>query len=418
MTKAQNLKKFTRLATFYILLFGLYTNLPVTISGKPLFGAIALLAGFVLLLLNLPKNPAFFMSLLMLAVLIIVNMALSPKGISSGKVISSLQLLLSIIAATGVFLEFRKWRARSIERIVLSASIFIIFLGFIESYLGLSHAFSEIRNLMFSGQDAFIYSSDGRDLELHGGVRPTIFTQEPSHPAKFIGVFLACYYIVGKSKYKTPIFIMLVLASLAIVKSPSILLSIPVALYFRITVAETHEFSLKGWLLIAIGAIAFFTIPSWVGYLPFERARAIAAGSDASSIIRLLGPLKISMDILLNYPLFGVGIGGTDAAKPFLLNIYSNFDVMRMERFDVNEEAGWGSALFQGIAFNGVVGSFIFVVLFKKYLMLLELHRYSFVLLTFLIVFSADGAFVIVRPWCYFFIIMAVVHVTKRNTEN
>lgn len=408
MNHAQDLKKITRLAIFYIFLFGLYTNLPITIFGKPLFGAFAIIAGLSLLFLNLPKNIALFKAMAGLAALLIINVALSPKGLSPDKVTSSIQLFLSVLAATGAFLELRKWRPRSIERTLLVGMMLIILFGFIEVYLGMSQTFSAIRDMLFNEQDAFIYSSIYRDIELHGGIRPTIFTQEPSHPAKFIGVFLACYYIISNSRYKTVLFFILLVSSLAIIRSPTILLAVPIALYIKATGAESQRFSKKGWMLIIIGAVAFFTIPSWVGYLPFERARSIAAGEDASAIIRLFGPLKISFDILLNYPLFGVGIGGTETAKPFLLNIYSNFDAIRMERFDIDESAGWGSALFQGIAFSGILGSLLFAFALKKHLQSIALYDHILILFVFLIVFSADGAFVIIRPWAYFFIIMAV----------
>ena len=260
-----------------------------------------------------------------------------------------------------------------------------------------------------------MYHSSDRDLMLHGIIRPTVLTQEPSHLGKFFGLLLLCYYLSSESKNSFLIFFILTIICLHVSRSPSILFSVPLVIFHSLFIGRNRRFRYGGVFAIVGVMFLYSTITIWIAYIPFERAQAISAGLDASAILRITGPLLISTDIAINNPVFGAGIGGTSHFHGLLVDIYSQFSVIKIERFNLDESAGWGSAFFQGLAFNGLIGSMVVLFIMRRIFYCLGVHNLKFPFLVFFLVFSIDSAFVSPRVWAYFFIIIAINQLTEKK---
>ena len=86
-----------------------------------------------------------------------------------------------------------------------------------------------------------------------------------------------------------------------------------------------------------------------------------------------------------------------------------------VQSFNLDESAGWGSAFFQGLAFNGLIGSIAVLFIMRRIFYCLGIHDFKFLFLVFFLVFSIDSAFVSPRVWAYFFIIIAINQLVEKK---
>src|SRR5690606_6753762 len=104
---------------------------------------------------------------------------------------STLLLIGCVFAGFGVLFELRTWPSALLRRWFLVGAVIVTILGALE-YISMFRAVSDtVRQVLYDNDNQFLYEGDERDLALHGAVRPKVFTQEPSHPAKFVGIALA-----------------------------------------------------------------------------------------------------------------------------------------------------------------------------------------------------------------------------------
>jgi hypothetical protein len=296
--------------------------------------------------------------------------------------------------------------------------VLILVLACLEAYTPFAGVSNAAREVLYAADGQFLYSSDERDMFLHGAVRPKVFTQEPSHPAKYLAVGIAAWFLVSARRYKGLISMALFLLGAFVLRSPSLIAGPIFVAYFAALGADGEHDVRKGsarLLALVVCALAFFTLPQWVGMFPGERSTEIAQELDASSIIRLLGPLEIATEIIKEQPFFGVGIGGKEYAWETMLSVYAMFPVMKIERFYLMADAGWGNAFFQFIAYCGIAGGAAFLWWLAGMSRRLIVKDWPSMLFVFFVVFNIDGAFNIVRPWAYFFLMAAAYHVAVRD---
>ena len=401
------------------ILAGTYTNLALNI-GTLLYGFIPLIGGGLLFLKHFRANkPMVRLLAYLLVICIVVDLGSVSFPLDWVELVqSTLLLLASVFAGLGLFSELRTWSSRALESVMAVTVSIILVLACLEAYTPFAQVSNAAREVLYAADGQFLYSSDERDMFLHGTVRPKVFTQEPSHPAKYLAVGIAAWFLVSARRYKGLIATGLFMLSAFVLRSPSLIAGPIFVLYFSALGADGEHDLRKGtarMAALAACAIAFFTLPQWVGMFPGERSIEIAQELDASSIIRLLGPLEIATDILKEQPFFGVGIGGKEYAWETMLSVYAMFPVMKIERFYLMADAGWGNAFFQFIAYCGIAGGGAFLWWLAGMSRRLIVKDWPSMLFVFFVVFNVDGAFNIVRPWAYFFLMAAAYHVAVRE---
>jgi hypothetical protein len=401
------------------ILAGTYTNLALNV-GTLLYGFIPLVGGAFLFVKHIRSNAPMVRLLgYLLALCIVIDLGSVSFPLDWVELVQSTVLLMaSLVAGLGLFAELRTWSGRALESVLALTVLIVLTLACLEAFTPFSQVSNAAREILYAADGQFLYSSDERDMFLHGTVRPKVFTQEPSHPAKYLAVAIAAWFLVSKRRHRLLVSTALFALGAYVLRSPSLVAGPILVIYFTAFGADgesNHRRAASRLCAIALCAIAFFTLPTWVGLFPGERSMEIAQDLDASTIIRLLGPLEIASEIVKEQPLFGVGIGGKEYAWETMLSVYAMYPVMKLERFYLMADAGWGNAFFQFVAYCGIAGGAAFLWWIVAMSKRLVVKDWASILFIFFVVFNVDGAFNIVRPWAYFFVLASAYHVAVRD---
>jgi hypothetical protein len=401
------------------ILAGTYTNLALNV-GTLLYGFIPLVGGAFLFIKHIRSNgPMVRLLGSLLALCIVIDLGSVSFPLDWIELFQSTVLLMaSLVAGLGLFAELRTWSRRAFESVLAVTVVIVLVLACLEAFTPFAQISNAAREILYAADGQFLYSSDERDMFLHGTVRPKVFTQEPSHPAKYLAVAIAAWFLVSKRRHRVLTATALFSLAAYVLRSPSLVAGPILVLYFAAFGADGESDARRAasrLCAVALCAIAFFTLPSWVSLFPGERSMEIAQDLDASTIIRLLGPLEIASDIVKEQPLFGVGIGGKEYAWETMLSVYAMYPVMKLERFYLMADAGWGNAFFQFVAYCGLVGGAAFLWWIGTMCKKLIVKDWASMLFVFFVVFNVDGAFNIVRPWAYFFVLASAYHIAVRD---
>lgn len=398
-----------RVSLVALALFGTYTNM----VGAGVLGGYAIAAGLLLLLLR-PARAMVYRAFTVLGLLFGVIYVAGPwinEDITFSGAQTGLQTFAAIVAAYGVGRELVAWRTSSVAKLALISTLLVLAAGFGELHIAqVKSASDTFRAGAYEG--LFLYDADARDQALHGAVRPKIFTQEPSHPAKFVAVMIAAWFLLASRRKWTGL-LLLFGAAAYVLRAPSLLICPAViALGLLVRTGRKGEDDLRQWLRVTVVVGLFLAIvstPAWIGALPFERFEAIGRGDDASALTRIDAPLQATMTVLGEHPAFGLGLRTSDESRAAVRNSFSSFQGISTSATDRFSEVGWGNGLFHLIAFTGIVGFALVLAWIVRF------SRWAFgmldaatVVAVVVVVLSLEGTFSFARPWFYIFLLLAV----------
>jgi len=402
-------------------LVGTYTNFALNV-GTLVYGFVTFTVGVLLLVIHrraFVRRWDLVVSLLLVCGLIDVGGTGFPE-IWIELVTSTLLLLACVVAGIGVFLELRTWPRLALSRLCTTATVLVLAFGILEHFQPFRDFSDVVRQLLYSHDSQFLYVGDDRDVALHGAIRPKVFTQEPSHPAKFVAVATTIWFLLSKRKDRTVIALLGCAAGYLILRSPSIFVGPILIAYFSFfgTSRITGRFAGVKVTALLVTLLAMATLPEWVGLLPGARAEAIANSKDGSMIMRLSAPLAISYEAIAHNPLFGLGIGGKEVATDMVFSIYARYTEVNLDyQFQQNEVYGWGNGLFQFVAYCGVFGSALFLGWYVRFCKRLLTPDWPSLLIVFFLLLAVDGGFNMLRPWSYFFFVAAALHIEYRDNS-
>lgn len=402
-----------------VILIGTYTNFAVNI-GVLLYGFLPLVAGSLLFLRHAPTSRTIlqvFAVLVGLCMVIDLGSASFPADVTN-LVQSTALLLAGAAAGLGFFAELRCWPRRTLGDILLIACVIVVVMGYLERFAPVAEFSDSVREMLYSADGQFLYSSDERDMFFYGTVRPKIFTQEPSHPAKFIAFAGAAWFLLTTRRHRLAVATLLFALASYVLRSPSLFAGPTLVLYLwafgvdgRFRTASTTV----RLCVVAAAVAAVVTLPEWISVMPTRRSADIAQGADVSSIIRLVGAREVAMELLRESPLFGVGIGGKDYAWDTVLSVYASFPGVDLEQFYLSPDVGWGNAFFQCVAYCGALGTAAFLWWIAFLSRRLVSFDWPAMLMAFFVSFNLDGAVNLVRPWIYFFLVAVAYHISMRD---
>lgn len=415
-----------RQALLLVLLVATYLNLGVTVGGSYVSGLLLIPLGLALLSIHLMgpdrkkvgrATALFFIAGLSWA--LTIPFSPDPSGFFLEHVKSLALLVASILTAYGIYAEISRHSPRKLESSAIAIFLFLLILGLLEVFTPFSDLSNSVRSFIFG--DAFLYSSDIRDLQIAGGVRPKVFTQEPSHYAKALAVSLACAVILSRHRSRYVLGGMGWILSIGVAGSPTLLLApgiIALEMAYRSPTNYSSQFlKILRILVVFIPIFILANLQQVASYLPFERTQQIAVGSDGSALTRSVAPPMIAAETIRQYPLAGAGIGGRELVDDIVYRVYSQFPGYHLRRLDDNlGYAGWGNAFFE----IPVYGGFVFTILLMA-LLLHSFKRLHFSRLLgfgcFFLIFNFDSGFVSPRVWCYFMVVMAICAVRFRRDQ-
>lgn len=411
--RAATLKNRIRVLLVLVCLAGIYTNLSMPIGEGRLYGAPGVFSGIALLVMRLPKARSFYRLFLWFALLLAIVIGFGPDVVKYGgaSALSTVQLLLAITASFGLANELIQWRTAAVRQLAFWSAAAVCVLAVLEMAGPLKPVSDAFRDVLYGGEDLFVYAADARDELLHGGVRPKVFTQEPSHPAKFVAAMIITWFLLARPRRRWTVLALLFGASMLSMRSPSLALSMVVIGF--VVLGKPERLVPDNRKLLRIGMVLAFvlaicTVPLWVGLLPFERAKAVVTGDDASSLMRLVAPIPITISILSDYPFFGLGMGSRDLAFTAVMEVFARYDVINLQAR--RAESAWSNALFQLVCYMGIVGTTLFFWWLKRLTSRIYAGDVATMLICFLAIFSAEGTFGLMRPWLYFFLLLAALY--------
>jgi len=316
------------------------------------------------------------------------------KGVLQTTVsISSGILLLKLVDAMG---------RKSVQRVLLGLCIVLLvgsFLEVIGVLRGTSDAFRAAVDYRKAGFG--IYGHAERDIGLVGFVRPNFFASEPSAVSKGFLVFINTWLLLSYSRKNFILACLGTLGMLFLSGSPILLVSLLISILIMVSMTnKTHEMGYLIFFILLAITLAFFLKPELTNKLvmrfnySFRAANTYAATSEN---VRMVFPYITLVDVLKASPLFGIGISGKK-----LVQFYSSLPVKPVHALGNNSFA----SLF---IYMGMVGSFLFLKTFLKYLHKLKIYNLMLLMFILLGLTQVIGALEAPRLWGYVFLFIAVL---------
>ena len=261
-------KKISKTDIFFsiLFLFGLYTGIFFYFSDTLFIPYVVcgLTAPYFLLKNLYDLKPSYFTPLIYLYAITGVGMVFAPEAFEQffERFKGIIQLIYSSSVALLFFINVRKWEPELVSKLFLGFAIFILIGTMLEVYSLFKDLSDDFRHWVFRRG---IYEADLRDLALYGQIRPKLFTSEPSHVAKFYILSLFVWFALSRNSWRYMIYVFLMAGGLIIIRSPVIVLSIPLALAVEILLRKSISLSsivtnekpvIKGSLAVLV--IVFF----------------------------------------------------------------------------------------------------------------------------------------------------------------
>jgi len=413
----------SKLDIFFSILFlsGLYTGIFLYISDNlfiPYF--ICGLSAIYFIIKNAQSISAYyFIPIIVLYLITAAGMVFAPaplvyflerfKGLVQIMYSSSIGLLF--------FIHMRRWNNSAIARLFMGFLILIAAGATLEVFTKFKYLSDEFRHMVFRWG---FYEADLRDLYTYGQIRPKLFTSEPSHVAKFYILSLFVWFALSESKKRYSGYLFFISVGLILIRSPIIILSIPLALTVEIffrnrsglnNILNKYSPLNRGNILIlTIISILFLSIG--LNTILSGRIQKMIIGPDESFALRIVGPALIAIDTIKEYPLWGTGITGKEAASEIIFDAYwrIGYRITRVHDANVNF-----LSLF--ISYYGLLGGLLFIAGFIFLVRRLEIKGGIFITLTILLFSQTMGAFVGLRTWGYIFIILLVASYYRPANE-
>jgi hypothetical protein len=289
---------------------------------------------------------------------------------------------------------------------------------FFEIFTDFKEISDVFREKMFKGN---LYNADLRDIYFYGMIRPKLFTEEPSHVAKFYLLCLFVWFSLSKNKFRYIILFLFTVLGVVLIRSHLILMIIPISMVVEAFYRKKVKFNFKNkyrgiyfdksyaTFIILVAILSILLINTIVD----KRVNQIISGDDDSFKIRFTGPIMIAYEVLKKNPLIGVGISGKEAIEEIINNVYYNIDVKYYSVYSFSTNIVMSYFIYYGI-FGGILfGIGIYVLIERQ-----EIKQKNLLFLIFLIFSQTMGGFVSMRPWGYFFIIAAIITFTNFFREN
>lgn len=377
--------------------------LDVPIGALPSVGAVFLIAIFFLAYCRkINSNDVFvFVSSSILAVTSIV---FSPGVEYLEKLSAFVQFVVALIGFLLAIRVAEKLEIEIIDRILFFA-LAIIVLGVFLEVLGIVKPLSDsFRATVYPSE--YLYAADDRDIQLVGWMRPKLFTSEPSHVVKMFCVLLNGWLLLGFSLRRFQAVLILSAIFALITSSLIIVGSIFLSSFIAYRESRRSGFSVK-WL--ALLGVIFVGVS--ILYLDLnviqQRVSAILSMEVAqtSESIRMVLPIIAVLEVLREFPIFGVGFGGGE----FVAEISTT-------NMEVKHLVG-SNGLATAFLYYGVLGVLAMALLLWNYAgKKFGVYKYEFIFMLFFMMMSM-GAIESVRFWGYLSL-FGIVCFVKKSEKN
>ena len=396
---------------FIIYLVGAYINYKLVLTESifiPYF--ISYFAAVPLFFIHIKKILIrkylfFLIGILFISILTIIFSPKLESGVLGDQLLSFSQLFLSLLSFLGVLFTLNQLHIEKVTRILFVFLCIILFGAFLERIFPFIGTISDLfRNTVY---DSGIYDSDKRDLSMVGFIRPKFLSREPSFVSHFIVLLTLFWYLISRSKFKFPIALFIIFIGILVTGSPKIIILIPVILisYIQNFIKLIKRYHI--FLISIFGIICLLLV--FIVYFVFnERILLAQAGEDPSFNLRFIIPLAVIFMSLSKSPFFGVGLGGKENSISIFNDIIANFNLTH------DFEHHFHNFTLEALHYYGILGTFMLIYIFNKYLLneFTRINKFKFWII--LILVSLMGSpFVGTRAWMTIALLIYCINISN-----
>lgn len=270
-------------------------------------------------------------------------------------------IFLSFFSVLGFLTEIQKYSNQQAERLCIILLSFLLFGAFLEVTTPFFQIMDAARDWMFPFSR---YTAGLRDESLHGGIRPMLITQEPSHLALGVVMLVTVGLLLSVNKYKYAIYLVCGLLSFLIIRSPILLSVFPIifVIYMsnRSQIKITAKTIMNAFLLFIVAILVLIMINSFLG----KRVEYISDKKGMSNITRIYLPMLMSYHTIKERPFLGYGSSNDEVLQRDIGEVLSISDLQKQNYVEVGMLLK--NAFFEHWIYFGLfLGGLIFFNLYK-----------------------------------------------------
>jgi hypothetical protein len=316
------------LALVILFLLGLYLGVSLQITQKiPLTCAPSGFAGLILLWRRRDQIEPTHLAGLFGVVVLYLGSILSATDYSflDKRFTGLVQLTYSLVISYALFVTLIHGNRDQIAWVLFGFCLAIIIGCLLENYTDLRTISDKVRERLYDSSQ--VYDADLRDRLLYGGIRPKLFTSEPSAVTFAFTHYCSVWLVVCPWRYKFLAYLLLMTCGLFVMPGPTLmlmlLLSVPYFMF--LSGSATPGSAVTRFIGAAALSLLLIVAAVVIGRSFFaERLNDLSSGKDASSFYRFTGPMLVALDIFKHHPWAGAGLTGEPFITNEVLNVYMN----------------------------------------------------------------------------------------------
>lgn len=234
---------------------------------------------------------------------------------------SSLGLFaLTLVASVGLLGGGDLYGRREFSNLFLLLGVSVLIVALAEIAGPLAPISDRFRDFAYSGD--IVYGNDARDLASVGFVRPKVFTSEPSHVAKMLGVFLCAFAVTAAGLPRKWLALVLCGIGYVVIGSPAIAAGAVVVSFDLLVNLVRNP---KVWrhpgsmVFLAIFALAVVFASAEAFYQLTSRLGLFGGAIEPSAYQRLVAPWVMAMNSIATHPILGFGLGADSTVREIYL---------------------------------------------------------------------------------------------------
>ncbi|MDE1145963.1 MAG: hypothetical protein PW843_04980 [Azospirillaceae bacterium] len=392
-------------------LLGIYTGFAIQITPNvPFPAAISGVTGVVLLWRRRHRiSPGGLAAFLGVTLLLLASILYAPGlDLLSKRTTGLLQMIYSLVISYALFLTVVEAGPAAFCRLMLVFILTIIVGTVLETYAGLGAISDAVRQKIYTSG---VYDADIRDELLYGKVRPKLFTSEPSAVTFSYTLFSFCWLLTSTWRYKRVGYLFMMAAAMVAMPGPTLLLMLLLlGLHEMVPKGGDEAPTLLSVRLIKIGTVAALALIAFAviaSSVYSARLDNIANGDDESFFYRVIGPFLVTVEVVKNHPILGIGLTGEQMIADTIATVFlrsGSFSPLWNipEPNEVMTNYFWLHWVYLGLC-----GGIVLMLAITGWLRSLGVRALALCWLGWAILGQASGAYVSPKTWTVLMLIAA-----------
>jgi len=360
---------------FIFALIGLHLRLTLYVGNTPVVPYYLFLFSTAIMVLMFRREilASTGAPLVALAVFVFLTPIFSsaPSSGYGARIISIMSFLVSIISAVGLYVALRSVPSSRLRRVVIATWVVFITLALLEG-IGLKPVFDAIKDVIYAGSGRGVYDASDRDLNLYGQIRPTVLASEPSFLAYTLAALMFLAYVLHPNpNSRSALWQFFGMAAVSHMFAPSFTYAFYViALATRALWPKTTRGFAAGLLVASGSCVLAFLFRAELSTIFLQ---LVGGHFETGSFFgRILVAPQAGLQVLAEWPLAGVGLGNAEAARPIVVQVWSDsgafvlfpwFNNPLMRAPDLMSNGFWWQWIFFGVAGGIAFTAIIFWIL-------------------------------------------------------